>query len=380
MSTETLHSAARQNDASRVGELLAADPSMKDDRDDNGLTALHICATSGCYEAAVVLLQYNSNIHLRDFENGWSALHRALYFRQLKLALLLIKAGSLLGDSFTGSTAWKAEVKARSSSKATAAYDNDGYTPLDLLSATLAGGLAKAKLKMDRTSVCCFGKADFQLGIPLPNNSPDVLRARRIDALKDARVVQIGAARHHSFALTKGGAVLTWGHGKGGRLGHGDETTQPSPVQISSLHKIFVVSVSVAENHTLALTSEGHVYSWGSDRFGQLGRGGSDGPSPTPRRVLGALKRSFVLGVAAADTHSVCFDDLGEVYACTSPPPLLPPLLLPLLPPLLPLILSLSLSLSHTHPPITYTQHTTQGAATRTASLASRRARPPPPT
>lgn len=314
----SLHAAARANDVDIVTQLLHSDDSIKDDRTDGGLTALHICATHGCYDVAVVLLQYGGNIHLRDFENGWTALHRSIYFRNLKISLLLIKAGALLGDSITGTNAWRADIKAREKGHVDKSdesnLDNDGYSPLDLLSATLSSGLAKSKVAKECTTVVAFGKADFQLGVVLPYNNRDVLRARRVDSLQSSNIVMIGAAKYHSCALSKAGELYMWGHGRGGRLGHGDEATHPEPRLLHSLRSHMIVSVSVAENHSLALSSLGDVFSWGSDRFGQLGHGAGEG-SCTPRRVMGALKKCKVVGIAASDTHSVCYDSQNDVYA-----------------------------------------------------------------
>ena len=53
-----------------------------------------------------------------------------------------------------------------------------------------------------------------------------------VEALDDVPVVQISLGTSHNAALTVEGEVLTWGHGNGGRLGHGDEEDRllPSPV------------------------------------------------------------------------------------------------------------------------------------------------------
>ena len=60
------------------------------ERDDRGRTALHIAATHGCNEAVVILLRSSADHALLDWESGWTALHRALYFGHFRAALLLI--------------------------------------------------------------------------------------------------------------------------------------------------------------------------------------------------------------------------------------------------------------------------------------------------
>ena len=81
--------------------------------------------------------------------------------------------------------------------------------------------------------------------------------------------------------------------------------------------------ISISENHCLAATRAGNLYAWGQNSFGQLGIGstkgglsGLSGNVMSPQQVtLGGLKRHFVIGVSAGETHSVCFTDTGYVFS-----------------------------------------------------------------
>lgn len=42
-------------------------------------------------------------------------------------------------------------------------------------------------------------------------------------------------------------------------------------VRSSSWEGLKLVAVAVGENHSLALSSDGQVFSWGSNQYGQLG-------------------------------------------------------------------------------------------------------------
>jgi len=90
-----------------------------------------------------------------------------------------------------------------------------------------------------------------------------------------------------------------------------------------------IVSLALGQDHTLALTNHGHVLSWGTNRFSVLGyqldvapssittaakfsmAGGGGGMEeavqPTPRRIVGSLKKEEVLGVAASRCSSACW-------------------------------------------------------------------------
>ncbi|WYZ35664.1 hypothetical protein EsH8_X_000311 [Colletotrichum jinshuiense] len=103
------------------------------------------------------------------------------------------------------------------------------------------------------------------------------------------------------------------GVGRGGRLGLGDENTQFRfvPVQ-GGLADKKVVQVALGQNHTMAVTNAGELWTWGSNSNSQLGyslpppaRQDEEPMSTTPRQVFGSLKKEVILGVAASAVHSV---------------------------------------------------------------------------
>ena len=67
-------------------------------------------------------------------------------------------------------------------------------------------------------------------------------------------VVQVVLEKFHSVMLTSCGAVLTCGHGRGGRLGHGNEASLVVPRVIEALTHERCISIAAARNHTVFLT------------------------------------------------------------------------------------------------------------------------------
>jgi inhibitor of Bruton tyrosine kinase len=79
-----------------------------------------------------------------------------------------------------------------------------------------------------------------------------------------------------------------------------------------------IISAALGQDHTLILTKAGEVYSWGLNRFSQLGyiveapANAASGTRPeepiqtTPKKVPG-LKGQFVKGVAASKNASACW-------------------------------------------------------------------------
>jgi len=127
-----------------------------------------------------------------------------------------------------------------------------------------------------------------------------------------ARFVSAGAV--HSLAVGSDGRVYAWGANEYGQLGigrSGGYSTTPEPVQLPA--GVSARSVS-ASGHSLAVDSDGYVYAWGDNSNGQLGIGRSGGYSTTPELVqlpAGVSARS----VAAGYFHSLAVGSDGMLYA-----------------------------------------------------------------
>eukprot|EP00977_Amphora_coffeiformis_P001392 scaffold287_cov173-Amphora_coffeaeformis.AAC.6 len=208
--------------------------------------------------------------------------------------------------------------------------EGDEQNEFDLLSRSLQHmqrryndeKLMKGNTTQYGCEVLTFGQAHHcALGV---GNTSDVssqqVRPQRVQAFSQSQrgriagAVAVAAAAHHTLVATANGEVYAFGLGKGGRLGLGDQMTHcPTPCRITggSLSQRKVVGIAAAENHSIAATSCGFVYTWGSNRFGQLSE---DGPSrSTPRRVED-LRSSFCVAVAAGARHSVALSRQGEVF------------------------------------------------------------------
>ncbi len=80
----------------------------------------------------------------------------------------------------------------------------------------------------------------------------------------------IASGGHYDIALNTGGALFGWGHNEKGQLGLGDtkdRRTRPERIGPDSDWK----TVSVGHSHTLAIKTNGTLWAWGDNRFGQLG-------------------------------------------------------------------------------------------------------------
>lgn len=142
------------------------------------------------------------------------------------------------------------------------------------------------------------------------NQLPAIVQYRPI-LIQDVQLSKL-----HSAILTTDAEANLYmcGFGKGGRLGSGDETTRFGFISVhgGGLSGKKVVHIALGQNHTIAISSEGETFTWGSNGFGQLGYALNTSTmmdeEPTqllPRQVFGPLKRELVVGAAASSIHTV---------------------------------------------------------------------------
>lgn len=98
-------------------------------------------------------------------------------------------------------------------------------------------------------------------------------------------VASLACGSRFTVALTRGGAVHSFGRNEDGQLGHGDKATQLAPRLVEALAHVRVASVCARGAHVLALeVGTGRVWSWGRGDEGQLGHGTTTS-SPRPRPI-----------------------------------------------------------------------------------------------
>lgn len=257
-----------------------------------GLTPLHIAIWRNQVPIVRRLLAAGADPDARDGESGWSSLHRALHFGHLAVASVLLQSGASI-----------------------TLEDCKSRTPVDLLSGPVLQAVGSGHNSVS-TEVFSWGSgANYQLGT---GNAHLQKLPCKVDSLHGSVIKLISAAKFHSVAVTSGGEVYTWGYGRGGRLGHPDfdihsgQAAVITPRQVTSgLGSRHVKTIAAAKHHTVLATDGGEVFTWGSNREGQLGYTSVD-TQPTPRRVS-SLKLK-IIAVAAANKHTAVVSESGEVF------------------------------------------------------------------
>lgn len=340
-------------------------------RDHAGLTILLRAASSTSKNAIAfvqALLQHPAvDLHVQDPESGWNALHRALYAGNISIARLLLEKER---RDLTGHTIGASVSRA---GRLIRTKDHEGLSPFDLYNSTIAerdlhffdnticdtddesegeevGDTEPAESRGPAGSeMFAFGSnKNMNLGLGDQDDRtfpervylqrPDHLLARffqeylektkdgstsgprdldQIPTLtrhKELLVRDVILSKYHSAILTNDPVsnlyICGIGDSKNTRFVY-------TPVQGGLANKR-VVQVALGQNHTMAVTDNGELWTWGSNAHSQLAYSlpepankGEDPFIASPRQVFGPLKKEVITGVAASAIHSVAHTDVA---------------------------------------------------------------------
>lgn len=152
-------------------------------------------------------------------------------------------------------------------------------------------------------------------GIELPSTPPALYDIPTLIRCPPLIIRDVAMSKLHTAVLTDDPVsnLYICGVGRGGRLGLGDENSQfkfvpvEGPFEDRKIHR-----VALGQNHSMAVTEDGELWTWGLNSDCQLGyalpplmRLDEEPMSLAPRQVFGPLKKELVQGVAASSVHSV---------------------------------------------------------------------------
>jgi alpha-tubulin suppressor-like RCC1 family protein len=176
-----------------------------------------------------------------------------------------------------------------------------GLVPLVGMSALAAGSNHSLALKSDGTVWAWGDNTLGQLGFGTPPGVSN--QAVQVPGISDVTAIYAGG--NHTLALKSDGTVWAWGNNSNGQLGVSPATAfRTAPAQVAGLSGI--VAIGAGLNHSLAVGTDGTVWTWGSNSQGQLGDGTMvDSSSPAAVSGLPPMQAvtggwDFSLGLTAA--------------------------------------------------------------------------------
>jgi len=123
---------------------------------------------------------------------------------------------------------------------------------------------------------------------------------------------EAAAGGNHTVTIRSDGTLWAWGQNGDGQLGDGSTTDRPSPVKIGSAANW--ASVSTGNHHTVAIQSNNSLWIWGANYYGQLGKSNTtaDPANRSPARIGTSLNWA---SASAGGLHTVAITTNGQLYA-----------------------------------------------------------------
>ncbi len=125
---------------------------------------------------------------------------------------------------------------------------------------------------------------------------------------------RVSASESHSLAIQTNGLLWTWGCNQYGKLGDNTSTNRSSPVSVVGGFTNWCQG-SASATSTVAVRTSGSAWSWGRNSFGQLGDNTTTSRS-SPVSVVGGFSDWCQVGSANAGTaHALAVRSNGTLWA-----------------------------------------------------------------
>ncbi|KAL4535240.1 hypothetical protein Ndes2437A_g05967 [Nannochloris sp. 'desiccata'] len=307
--TNALHIAVWRNNLALVEALLEAGACTDVPDKESGWSALHRALYFGNLRIAAALLAANTSLTAPDWRG-----RSPLDLLSQDLRCYLSPTGP--GDVFSWGAGTNYALGTGSTEPQVAPARIDTLHGKRVISLSAAKFHSAAVTEDGFLYTWGFGRGG-RLGHPgahLHSGESAIISPRLVAALGKRQVVAVAAAKHHTILCTSAGEVWAMGSNRHGQLGLSNAAdTQPEPRRVSALRSR-VIAIAAANKHSVAVTAAGEVYSWGSNCLGQLGYGTFDSGSSTAPRLVEALKGRVVVAAAAAKRHTLALTADGDIF------------------------------------------------------------------
>ncbi|KAL6969343.1 hypothetical protein U1Q18_029059 [Sarracenia purpurea var. burkii] len=118
----------------------------------------------------------------------------------------------------------------------------------------------------------------------------------------------------HSIAVTSKGVVYSFGSNSSGQLGHGTTEEEWRPRQIRSLQGVRIIQAAAGAGRTMLISDAGQVYAIGKDSFGEAEYGVQGSKLFNTPQLVESLKNIFVVQAAIGNFFTAVLSREGRVY------------------------------------------------------------------
>ena len=131
---------------------------------------------------------------------------------------------------------------------------------------------------------------------------------RQVDGVTNVTAIAIGT--FHYMALKKDGTVWIWGGNSYGQYGDGTQTSKYPPTKVPDLYEVNAIATKA--NLSMALKSDGTVWTWGRNNAYRTPGDGTFTQQLVPSQVSGLEE---IIAIASGSDHAVSLKSDGTVWA-----------------------------------------------------------------
>ncbi len=163
--------------------------------------------------------------------------------------------------------------------------------------------------------VYCWGCNDWGV-LGNGNKDSNIYKPELNEYLSDKYINDICCGGCHSLVLTNSGEVYAWGENDCGQIGNerrGQNECQLIPIKLNGFSNEKIVMISCGDWYSMALTESGLVFSWGSNRSGQLGHNNKKEFISKPT-IVSLNNEISIKKISCGQSHSLLLSSDGHIY------------------------------------------------------------------
>jgi alpha-tubulin suppressor-like RCC1 family protein len=192
----------------------------------------------------------------------------------------------------------------------------------------IATGTFHTILISDNGKIWAIGSNEYgQLGLgPGYNeyiNVPTEIQRGLNGLSEDVRIISASCGQSHTVLLSDDGRVWTFGDNEYGQLGLGDFLNRSVPTEIQRglnglLEDVKIIGVSCGDYNTVLLSEDGkHIWTFGQNSSGQLGHKRTENinvPTEIQRRANELPEDVNIVKASCSSHHTVLLSDDGRIW------------------------------------------------------------------
>ena len=144
-----------------------------------------------------------------------------------------------------------------------------------------------------------------------------------IPELCHKNIQQFFIGLYFTLGLSSDEKVFSWGKNNVGQLGRGlsnyifqmSKSEEYSKPEIIDFSNVKIIHLSCRESHSLALSSDGQIYGWGDNRYGEVGCGADKGSIIFKPINLEFFNQMSIKSIYATGLSSFALTENGLVYS-----------------------------------------------------------------